>query len=253
MHFLFVSLALVGSLKIIGASKVHDLTLLNSYPMIMSHDSASGEIDPDRDHVVMDWTRTQSDGLVKQLDCGARSFDYRPYLNDDKIIAHHGGVKIKKTMESSLLEILSWSNKNPDDLIVLYLSHYDGDKGVETAVSNLLKKLNIYFIEDCSILKTLTYQQAVKNAIKLPSQSKVLAIKDCTTENYDDKINCYSRGVVCYEDDKSTKAWNAFDNYVQLTTSTNPVGRNNSSSESSYLWMAQAHWQSSAESITIGE
>jgi hypothetical protein len=102
----------------------------------------------------------------------------------------------------------------------------------------------------------LTYKQAVKNAVKLPSQSKVLAIKDCTTENYDSKINCYSKGVVCYEEDKSAKAWSAFDGYVQLTTSTNPVGSGGNSSESSsssYLWMTQAHWQSSAESITLGE
>jgi hypothetical protein len=42
-------------------------------------------------HVVDDWAQTQSIGLAGQLDCGARSFDYRPYLKDDgELYAHHG-------------------------------------------------------------------------------------------------------------------------------------------------------------------
>ena len=49
--------------------------LLNHYPMIMSHDAVSGELDEVRDFVVTDWTRTQGVGLVGQLDCGSRSFD----------------------------------------------------------------------------------------------------------------------------------------------------------------------------------
>jgi hypothetical protein len=47
---------------------------LNRYPIIMSHDAATGEIVEERDHVVDDWAKTQSVGLVEQLNCGARSF-----------------------------------------------------------------------------------------------------------------------------------------------------------------------------------
>ena len=80
---------------------VTDDTLLTSLPLIMSHDAASGEIIEERDHVVMDWTKTQSVGLVGQLDCGARAFDYRPYLDKhDVLYAHHGPVVIHTTMES---------------------------------------------------------------------------------------------------------------------------------------------------------
>eukprot|EP01034_Spumella_vulgaris_P031263 gene31264-38629_t len=103
------------------------------------------------------------------------------------------------------------------------------------------------FVDFDRFLETLTYNQAKKNALKSPSLSKVLAIVDCTTENYDDKINCSGKGFVCYEEDTAAKAWEPFDKYVKLTTATNPVN-----ATSSDLWMTQAHWQSSAESIVIG-
>eukprot|EP01032_Pedospumella_encystans_P037454 gene37454-42422_t len=67
----------------------------------MAHDAASGEIVEERDHVVMEWTRTQGTGLVGQLNCGVRSFDYRPYLQGDVLFAHHGPVVVHKTMSSS--------------------------------------------------------------------------------------------------------------------------------------------------------
>ena len=44
-----------------------------------------------RTHVVDKWAQTQSSGLGGQLECGARSFDYRPYLDEDGVLyAHHG-------------------------------------------------------------------------------------------------------------------------------------------------------------------
>ena len=56
--------------------------------MIMSHDAASGYLN--REHVVADWTDTQGATLSEQLDCGSRSFDYRPYYKDGELFAHHG-------------------------------------------------------------------------------------------------------------------------------------------------------------------
>ena len=56
----------------------NDNTPFNQLPLLMSHDAASGYLQ--RDKVVADWTITQSDGLVEQMECGSRSFDYRPYL-----------------------------------------------------------------------------------------------------------------------------------------------------------------------------
>ena len=61
---------------------------LSEYAILMSHDAATGYLQ--RDHVVADWAITQSIDLVGQLDCGARSFDYRPYYTNGELFAHHG-------------------------------------------------------------------------------------------------------------------------------------------------------------------
>jgi hypothetical protein len=33
------------------------------------------------------------------LDCGARSFDWRPYVKEGKLNAHHGDIKIEHEFE----------------------------------------------------------------------------------------------------------------------------------------------------------
>jgi hypothetical protein len=228
--------------------KVNDSTRLISYPMIMSHDSASGEIVPERDHVLADWTRTQDVGLVPQLDCGARSFDYRPIFGHDNIIyAHHGGVTIHVPMATSVKDIMSWANKHPEDLIVLYLSHWEGDNCKEE-VAKLLDSMKINTIEDCNVLKTITYGEAKKqSALKLGGS--LMAVYDCTEEYFDQKINCYSKDFTCYdswpENTKSVPFTNLA-NYMKKTTATDPTVLQ------PIFWMAQAHWQSTASSITFG-
>ncbi len=234
--------------------KVNDKTLLNSYPMIMSHDSATGEIVESRDFIVADWAKTQSSGLVDQLECGVRSFDYRPYLKDNLIWAHHGGIKIRKTMESSLLEVIQWSIKNPNDLIIFYLSHFDGDVEVKDMTEALLKKLNIHTIRNqCDVLKTLTYSNAYKLSSRVDG-SKIMAIFDCTEEYFDSKINCYGKDFICYDswpENTTAKPLSHFDDYIHNTTLHNPVTSGKVHSE--YLWMTQAHWQSSATSVSLGK
>ncbi len=49
---------------------------LSLYPLVMSHDSATGELDERRDGLIAAWAKTQPASLVGQLDCGARAFDY---------------------------------------------------------------------------------------------------------------------------------------------------------------------------------
>jgi len=226
--------------------------LLNNYPMIMSHDAVSGEFDENRDNVVTDWTRTQGVGLIGQLDCGSRSFDYRPYLSNGVLYGHHGGVVVHKTMRSSVVEVVDWCNHNPDDLVVLYVTDCEGDDGCLTHVQSLLDSLNVYTISDCSILSTLTYAKAQFYS-RLRKGGYLLALIGCVTENYDPAINCYGPSFVCYDSwpmNSSAAPWQDFSNYMLTVTSVDPT--TNGSAAYSNLWMAQGHWQSTAVSISLG-
>lgn len=216
--------------------------------MIMAHDAASGEIVEERDFVLADWTKTQDVGLVGQLDCGTRSFDYRPYNDDGTIIAHHGGVKIHKTMESSLSEITDWNSKNPEDLVVLYISHFDGDDGGEEAVTSLLDSYKVPYVKDCSQLNTVTYSEAQTMGTRSTGGS-LIAIFECTEEYYDENINCYGKDFTWYDswpENTTAIPWADLNNYIAKTTSSDPTV------SSPNMWMTQAHWQSSAASISLG-
>jgi hypothetical protein len=240
------ALLIVGGSFLVNASQPSKL--LNSYPMIMAHDAASGEIDPDRDHVVMDWTRTQSVGLVGQLDCGARSFDYRPYLKDDVLFAHHGPVVVHKTMGSTLEEVKRWCNQNPTELVVLYVTDCDGDDGCLDKTKELLAQQDVYTVSECSSLANLTFAEAQQKG-HLKAGGSLVSVLGCTTENYDPTLNCYGKGFVCYDswpEGTTDKAWNPFKNYMSNTTASDPTAALPN------LWMAQAHWQSDAWSVSAG-
>ena len=88
--------------------------LLNQYGMIQTHDSATGELDEARDKILARWSRTQHGGIIDQLNCGARSLDYRPYLSKDgTLYAHHGPTVIYKPMRETLKELFQWGKENP--------------------------------------------------------------------------------------------------------------------------------------------
>lgn len=57
----------------------------NQFPMISSHDAGTGYLPLHTGHPVTDiinrFTKTQGVGMTGQLDCGARAFDWRPYLD----------------------------------------------------------------------------------------------------------------------------------------------------------------------------
>lgn len=252
--FLTFIVALIASAKASNVETRGDL-LLTQYPMILSHDSASGEISEERDFIVAKWSKTQSVGLVEQLNCGARAFDYRPSMKKDgKIFAHHGGVTIHVPMEESLRQVISWANIHSEDLVIFYLSHFDGD-GCETAVEDLLKKNAVYYVKDCSLLQSLTYASAKKEASrvgsKLGRKGAVMALFDCTEENYDSKINCYGKDFVCYDSwpkNSSSIPFSHLSSHLQAVTSVSDPGQ----SYGHQMWMAQAHWQSTAESVSLG-
>lgn len=151
-------------------------------------------------------------------------------------------------MSDSLTEIIEWNaNYNKDDLVVLYLSHFDGDDGCQDASVELLKTFNIYTITTCSTLGSLTYEDA-KASAKLEKGGYLMAIVDCMEEYFDSTITCYGSNYVCYDSwpqNTSTIPWTKLSDYMTSVTSSIPDDPNT-------LWMAQAHWQQSALTISLG-
>lgn len=218
-----------------------DKTLIREWRAIISHDAATGELDQNRDGIIHDvkdaYSITQGQGLVQQLNCGSRALDYRPYLQDDgSIIAHHGKILVKKLMSESITEIQNYL-ADKEEFVLLYLSHYEGKNGCKEAVMKLLQDSKVPFIDDCSMLSSLTIQSAY-------SQGKLFAVFDCMDEQYDPSITCYNLDATCYTGSKhAEKPWDKFTAYITNATSHSP-GIN--------LLMQQAHWQSSAESVPLG-
>ena len=213
--------------------------LLTETSFLMSHDAASGELDENRDGIVEAYTKTQSVGIKGQLNCGARSFDYRPYCDKNNVIAHHGDIKIKKFMNESIIEIQTWLS-NSNDIVVLYLSHYDGDNDCQNITERLLQSLNVLSITNCDDLQYLTLQDVFE-------KGKLIAVRDCMIEQYDSSINCYTLDSTCYgiNSDKTMKQLYTYVNESTYVIPKDAINSNN-------MFMVQAHWQSDALSVSKG-
>jgi hypothetical protein len=232
--------------------------LLRNFPLIMSHDAATSMLDS-KLNVIESYTQTQSSGtLASQLDCGARAFDYRPYLmNDGSLVAHHGAIKVKSSMEESVQGLIDWLkvDEHNDELVLLYVSHCEADGDNDTqgerctdASAQLLEKLGVSVISDCESLSGMTVAEAFKHGELSENSGSLLAVQGCVNENYDSSINCYGfydkvKTYCCYGKNKEV-AWNNFAAYLNRTAA---------SMSTDALWMLQAHWQSDAVSIPLGD
>jgi hypothetical protein len=209
-------------------------------PFILAHDSASGYLQ--RDNIVTKYTITQTGSITEQLNCGTRAFDLRPYLDDGALITHHGPVKIKVSLQDILQEVVTWKETidNQDELIVLYISHCEGDDSCVPQTKALFNHMKISYIDDCQRFASLTYKEA--------SDMKIMGIFDCVEEQYDESVNCYGfqdhKKFTCYGENAQipfehlSNYWN-----TSLSISNNAVSP----------YMSQLHWQSTAESIAMGE
>lgn len=272
-HILMTSMVVISFVcavksvvPLINSQDTSDSQLFRDSPIVMTHDSASGYI-MDSDHFVKEevikYTKTQSANIVGQLVCGARAFDYRPYIKrDGTVVAHHGPVVIPHEMGATLDEITQWVGEHGDmdEVVLLYVSHIDGHNCTEgqctrEPVKEVLNLKGISYMEDCSALESLTYSDAVAMGKLGDGRGSVLALFDCVSENYDDTVNCYgsvpgdNRGkFVCYGDDADSRKDIPMYNMQQyLTNATGLLER-----PSTGLWMNQAHWQSTTESISLG-
>lgn len=241
---------------------IDDTRLLTRWPVMMSHDSSTGEIIPSRDGIITDvidaYSITQDTGLVGQLNCGTRAYDYRPYLlSNSSVISHHGGTKVHKLMADSITDISNWLNidSNSNELVLLYLSHFDGDitkngdeeEQCRDASIKLLNDIGIKVITNCDTIATLTVAEAYKNSRLSTDSGSLIAVVDCMDERFDSTVNCYGTGYCCYDSWPYNQdiPWNHLKEYSVNATLLPP-------SSSSMLWMLQAHWQSSTESVALG-
>jgi hypothetical protein len=223
----------------------------------MSHDAATSDLDDI--NIIQTYTQTQAPGsLASQLDCGARAFDYRPYLQKDNVlIAHHGGIKVKTNMKDSVKGVIDWLQRaeNSEELVLLYISHCEADgdndtKGsrCEQSSAELLKQLGIYTLTDCTPLVDLSVD-TVKESGRLLNGGSIIAIFNCVNENYVDSVNCWGfhdkREYSCYGKHKEV-AWDSFKTYLNDTSGPSSTSNDN-------LWMLQAHWQSTSTSISLGD
>ena len=86
----------------------------------MAHDAASAYLTtsgPIRGQVYS-WTKTQDAGsMAELLECGTRSFDWRPAWKEGKLGGHHGDIFIEHEFEETVREMNDWCAKNPDELV----------------------------------------------------------------------------------------------------------------------------------------
>eukprot|EP00040_Diaphanoeca_grandis_P043906 m.10688 g.10688 ORF g.10688 m.10688 type:complete len:339 (+) comp8438_c0_seq1:171-1187(+) len=166
-------------------------TLITRAPMIMAHDSATGYLGKG---LVNGWAKTQSDGLVSQLECGARALDSRPMSKNGKLIWHHGGVSVNYMFETSVQDISNWLHQNPTELVLMVISDCEGD-GCADNVTTALHAANVTSITKCTDLATMTLGRA-KDIGALAGGGSLLAIRDdlssdsCSNSHYDSTVAC---------------------------------------------------------------
>jgi len=55
--------------------------------------------------------------MAELLECGTRSFDWRPAWKEGKLGGHHGDIFIEHEFEETVREMNDWCAKNPDELV----------------------------------------------------------------------------------------------------------------------------------------
>jgi hypothetical protein len=113
--------------------------LLSQVNWVMSHDAATGYIDPSgcEDNVtclnplLVPYVQTQAPGTAyDQLQAGARVLDLRVHLQrrigqELEVVFHHGAVVLAGlTMDRLLSDVLRWCRHHPTELVLLLTSHY---------------------------------------------------------------------------------------------------------------------------------
>lgn len=236
--------------------------------MIMTHDSATSYYGANTctlTHALNDYVMCQQPGtFTNQLNCGARAFDLRAKVSGSSLIAHHGAVSIKHAISDILTEVTQWAGQNPTELVLVYGSHCDGTN-CEQMFKDALSSAQIPLIEKSDVAG-LTLGTALTHG-HLPKGGSVLAVYENVEENYQPNITCYgdllghasndtNRTSLSAGLDQPRSEFSCFGSDAHMAFDplwaymTKQCG---AQAQHTGLWMAQAHWQNDASTITQGE
>eukprot|EP00754_Rhynchopus_humris_P038136 Rhum_TRINITY_DN20808_c0_g1::Rhum_TRINITY_DN20808_c0_g1_i1::g.172225::m.172225 len=250
-------------LALLSASVCGSPLLLKEAPYLMAHDAATGYLYGRKVSIVQkiidNWAVTQTGNFTEQLNCGANSFDVRPYVDTatNNVYLHHGKIDVKVPLASVVDEVTAWAHAQPASTppVLLVMAECGGTNCTQR-VRAILKTAGVAAVE-CSEMPTLTYAAALK-------RGKVLGFPDgCTSDNYEVSVTCYppykynppsadaavaapSLALDCYGSDKFTEpAFVKMGEYLNVTTAM-PF------SSFSGFSQAQALWQETAATVTEG-
>lgn len=172
---------------------------------LMAHDSATGFI---QDETMRKMRQTQTVDFVGQLNCGARVLDLRlAYAAGDVLYQHAGayfgagfGWFSRETVKETVPAIIKWAQKNPEELVVLAISHcmrkalsiaWRKSSCLETDFTDAFVRQGARLETSCDVIRRWTYGDARK-AGKMKHGGRVLVIPGegaCVEANYERNVN----------------------------------------------------------------
>lgn len=161
--------------------------------------------------------------------------------------AHHGSIKVNKLMNESVAEIIDWCGDNSEDLVILYLTAFDGEDNCYDSALDIVKAQGVYAITECTDLQTLTYESA-REFGRMKNGGSLIALFECVEGQYDPTNVCYGKGFICYESSwggSTEEPWAHMTQYMRSATASIPVNDGR-------LWQAQALWESDAYGCVTG-
>lgn len=170
-------------------------------PMLMAHNAATIYIpegsffqptnlyikNQDKDS---DDKSTRGIGVFSDLlNCGARALEIEINIPDDPELPvgfQHGSFGIAGiTLQAGLTDIKSWSDKYPQELVLLSTDCPATAEKCSSRVLDVFKDSKIEFIDDCAMIQTMTVDEAMK-------KGPVVAVSnECIKQNYDIEQTCY--------------------------------------------------------------
>ncbi len=190
---------------------------------------------------IVAFAKTQPDGGFGGLfDCGARALDIRTKVDrrSGKVVLHHGEVEVNTTLDHSLDDVAAWSANHPRELVLLYFSHFADSEAYRLTKETLqVRKITLYKKETIDF-NNLTYAEAL-------AHGPVVAVFNSVEENYDPSIVCETVEYRCDSPKTQSVPFGNLDAYLNKTSASNLHVLFS-------LSLLQAHWQSNAQSISLG-
>jgi len=227
---------------------------LRHTPIILAHNAGSGYLqNSETKATIADLTQCQKGHITKQLDCGARGLELRPYcFVDGKITFHHGATtelrkligqyaslivsKDKMDLKKMITnELKPWLKKNPNEVVVLYFNNYQGeyDSGISSdqCKEKVIAELASHEIvlDQCLDGGLTSWNKKIEHIIR--DQNNIVALdRECVDSNYEPSVH----------DKKVDKLRKYYDTSIETFEEQNLYW---------YPKILQMHWQYDAKSI----